>query len=239
MRLIKLIANLGYGSQKDVRAMIRDGRVTAADGVPLEVSSQVGHDDVRIDGAPLDPPAGLVAMLNKPAGYTVSTSDAGRVVYELLPPRWLARKPLVSPVGRLDRDTTGLLLLTDDGQLLHRITSPRSRIPKVYEVTLARPLTGEEAGVFASGTLLLRSEDTPLLPAALEVLGPQRARLTISEGRYHQVKRMFAAVGNHVESLHRAAIGGLALDGLAEGQWRLISAEERAAIFAAAAPAAR
>ncbi|MEW5726461.1 MAG: pseudouridine synthase [Pseudomonadota bacterium] len=232
MRLVRLVANLGYGSQKEVRALIRAGRLTDHAGQPLGEDARVGHADVLVDGEPLDPPAPLVAMLNKPAGYTCSSADPGRIVYELLPGRWLRRKPVVAPVGRLDRDTTGLLLLTDDGKLLHRITSPRSHLPKVYEVTLARPLDGTEAAVFAAGTLVLRSETTPLAPARLEVLEPTRARLTITEGRYHQVKRMFAAVGNHVESLHRAAVGGLELGDLAEGRWRLLGADEAARIFA-------
>lgn len=213
-RLDKLLANLGYGSRQDVRAMIKDGRVTEENG------------EVRVDGEPLDPPQGLVLMLNKPEGYTCSTSDPGRIVYELLPPRFMRRNPVVAPVGRLDRDSTGLLLLTDDGALSHRLTSPKRHVPKTYEVTLARPLTGEEGAVFASGTLMLRSETTPLAPAELVVTGPASARVTITEGRYHQVKRMFAAVGNHVEGLHRAAIGGLELGDLPEGEWRPLRPEE-------------
>src|SRR5690606_2349701 len=105
--------------------------------------------------------------------------------------------------------TSGLLLMTDDGGLLHRIISPRSKLPKVYEARLARPLRGDEAALFASGTLMLESEKTPLLPAGLDVLSPAVARLTLHEGRYHQARRMFAAVGNHVEALHRSRIGGL------------------------------
>ncbi|MCR6630799.1 MAG: pseudouridine synthase [Magnetospirillum sp.] len=230
MRLIRLVANLGYGSQKDVRAMIRDGRVTLADGTPLKGEAQVAPEDVRIDGEPLDPGPGLVLMLNKPVGYTCSTSDPGRIVYELLPPRFLRRNPVVAPVGRLDRDTTGLLLMTDDGALLHRLTSPRHHVPKVYEVTLARPLDGSETELFASGALMLRSESTPLAPAVLEATGSHTARLTITEGRYHQVKRMFAATGNHVENLHRAGLGGLELGGLPEGTWRLLTPDEVAGL---------
>jgi 16S rRNA pseudouridine516 synthase len=232
MRLIRLVANLGYGSQKDVRAMLRDGRLTDAEGNPLAADAQVEHDAVRLDGQPLDPPAGLVVMLHKPAGYTCSSSDPGRIVYELLPERFLRRRPVVAPVGRLDRDTSGLLLLTDDGPLLHRITSPKSHVPKVYDVTLARPLTGEEAAVFASGKLVLRSETTPLAPATLVATGPDQARITVTEGRYHQVKRMFAAVGNHVEALHRAAVGGLDLGELPSGQWRRLDSDEVACVFA-------
>lgn len=226
MRLVRLIANLGYGSQRDIRFLLRDGRVRHADGRELVESDKVAHDDIRVDGEPLDPPAGLVIMLHKPAGYTCSSSDPGRIVYELLPPRFMHRNPVLAPVGRLDRDTTGLLLLTDDGKLLHRLTAPRHHVPKTYDVTLDRPLEGTEAEIFASGTLMLRSEKTPLAPAQLQVLGPNQARLTLHEGRYHQVKRMFAAVGNHVVSLHRAGLGPLTLGDLPEGQWRVMAAEE-------------
>lgn len=230
MRLVRLIANLGYGSQKDVRSMLRDGRVTRADGTELAESDKVDAADIRIDGEELDPPAGLVVMLNKPAGYTCSTSDPGRIVYELLPPRFMRRNPILAPVGRLDRDTTGLLLLTDDGKLLHRLTSPRHHVPKIYDVTLARPLDGTEAGIFAAGTLMLNAEKTPLAPAELLVLGPNQVRLTLHEGRYHQVKRMFAAIGNHVESLHRSGLGALTLGDLPEGRWRVLDAAEIACL---------
>lgn len=233
MRLVRMLANLGYGSQKEVKALLRAGRITLADGLVLDQNAQAGHADIRIDGEPLDPPQGMVIMLNKPEGYTCSTSDPGRIVYGLLPERFLHRSPVLAPVGRLDRDTTGLLLLTDDGQLLHRITAPRSHVPKVYEVRLARPLQGDEAAVFASGTLTLRSEATPLSPALLEPLDECRARLTVVEGRYHQVRRMFAAMGNHVEALHRSRVGGLDLGGLEPGAWRILDASEVAKVFSA------
>lgn len=236
MKLVRRLANLGYGSRRQVEALLRDGRVTDASGTPLGAEAQPEHEAIRVDGQPLDPPPGAVLMLHKPAGYTCSTSDPGRVVYELLPPRFQLRNPVIAPVGRLDRDTTGLLLLTDDGALLHRIISPKSRIPKIYEATLARDLTGEEAAAFASGTLMLRSEATPLEPAVLEPLGPRRARLAVTEGRYHQVRRMFAAVGNHVEGLHRSALGGLSLGDLAEGKWRLLDPAEVASVFNSALP---
>lgn len=230
MRLVRLIANLGYGSQKDVRALLRAGRVTLDDDTPLTDAEAPPHDRIRVDGEPLDPPQGLVAMLHKPAGYTCSTSDQGRIVYTLLPERFLRRRPVVAPVGRLDRDTTGLLLLTDDGALSHRLTSPRRHIPKVYDVTLARPLAGDEVDIFAGGTLVLRSDNTPLAPAELIVTGPCSARLTITEGRYHQIKRMFAATGNHVETLHRAQIGPLGLGDLPEGKWRILNPAEIAGL---------
>jgi 16S rRNA pseudouridine516 synthase len=174
----------------------------------------------------------MLLMLHKPVGYTCSTKDVGRLVYELLPPRFRLRSPVLSSVGRLDRDTSGLLLMTDDGALLHRITSPKSQLPKVYEATLASDLRGDEAAVVASGTIMLDGETEPLAPATLEVLAPRRARVTTVEGRYHQVRRMFVALGNHVEALQRVRIGGMALDGLAPGEWRLLDEPDRARLFA-------
>jgi 16S rRNA pseudouridine516 synthase len=231
MKLVKLIANLGYGSRKDVGAMFREGRITDAAGEVLYADDRVAHADIRIDGEALDPPAGLALMLHKPVGYTCSTKDPGRIVYDLLPPRFRLRSPLLSMVGRLDRDTSGLLLLTDDGALLHRIVSPKSQLPKVYEATLAHDLRGDEAALFASGTLQLESENTPLAPARLEVITPRLARLTLTEGRYHQVRRMFAAAGNHVLALHRSRIGGLELDELAPGGWRMLDADDLQRLF--------
>lgn len=232
MKLVKHIANLGYGSRKDVQWMFREGRITNAAGEVLYADDPLDHDDVRVDGEPLDPSPGLLLMLHKPVDFTCSTKDRGRVVYDLLPPRYRLRSPALSTVGRLDRDTSGLLLLTDDGQLLHRIIAPKSKLPKVYLATLAEDLRGDEAAVFASGTLMLEGEQTPLLPAELEVLGPRSARLTLHEGRYHQVRRMFAAVGNHVCALHRERVGGLALDDLPPGEWRMLGEDDRAQLFA-------
>jgi 16S rRNA pseudouridine516 synthase len=146
----------------------------------------------------------------------------GRLVYDLLPERWRRRDPKISTVGRLDKDTSGLLLLTDDGALLHRLTSPKHKVPKIYEATLDRPLRGDEAEIFASGTLILNGEKTPCLPAKLEVIDPTHARLEIIEGRYHQVRRMFAAVGNHVTALHRSTFGDLTLEDLEAGEYRLL-----------------
>lgn len=232
MKLVKHLANLGYGSRKEVQWLFREGRITNAAGEVLYADDPLDHDDVRVDGQPLDPAPGLLLMLHKPTGYTCSTKDAGRLVYDLLPPRFRLRQPVLSTVGRLDRDTSGLLLFTDDGQLLHRIISPKAKLPKVYVATLAEDLRGGEAALFASGTLLLEGEKAPLLPAELEVLGARSARLTLHEGRYHQVRRMFAAAGNHVVTLHRERIGGLGLDGLPPGEWRPLDDDDRARLFA-------
>ena len=232
VKLLRYLANLGYGSRREVLGLLGEERVTDAAGELLYGDDVRPHEDIRIDGEALDPAPGLLLMLNKPAGVTCSTKDQAKLVYDLLPKRFRLRSPVVSPVGRLDRDTSGLLLFTDDGQLLHKIISPKSKLPKVYIAELANDLRGDEVATFASGTLMLESGTTPLLPAELDVLGPRRARLTLHEGRYHQVRRMFAAVGNHVESLHRERVGGLTLGDLPEGEWRLLGDVDRVKLFA-------
>lgn len=234
MRLVKLLANLGYGTRKEVQIAIRNGWVTDRAGQRLKADSKTAHEDILFDDEPLDPPQGMILLLNKPVGYTCSTKDQGRLVYDLLPDRFRYRKPVLSTVGRLDRETSGALLFTDDGTLLHRIISPKAEVPKVYEAELDRPLQGTEAELFASGTMMLESEDKPLKPAELEVLTPQKVRLTLHEGRYHQVRRMFAATGNHVNTLARIRIGNLPLDGVEEGKWRLLDATDVEKVFGAA-----
>jgi 16S rRNA pseudouridine516 synthase len=175
----------------------------------------------------------MVVMLHKPLNVTCSHKESGKLIYDLLPSRWKRRDPAISSIGRLDKETSGLLLLTDDGALLHKIISPKQHVAKRYLATLAQPLNGSETALFASGTLMLEGETTPLSPAELEVLAPTSARLTLNEGRYHQVRRMFAAVGNHVEALHRESIGGLVLpNDLAAGEYRVLDSEMIAKIFA-------
>ena len=243
MRLDRLLANLGYGSRREVGHLARVGRIKI-DGEPIvrEIEERVPLTAefaarVTINGEPLDPLPGLVILLNKPVGVTCSHKEAGPLVFSLLPDRWRLRDPAISAVGRLDKDTSGLLLLTDDGDILHKIISPKRHIPKRYIATLDRPLKGDEAAIFASGTLMLNGEDKPLLPADLEVLGEKQAALTIYEGRYHQVRRMFAATGNHVTALHRASIGSLTLpDELAEGEFRILDEAVIAELLASGKP---
>ena len=237
VRLDRLLANLGYGSRRDINNMVRDGRVML-DGAVLEDSERrlAATPDLsprlRVDGAALDPLPGLVLMLNKPLGVTCSHNEAGGLVYGLLPERWQRRNPALSSVGRLDKDTTGLLLLTDDGALLHRIISPRSTVTKRYLVTLDRPLRDDAAALFASGTLMLAAEARPLAPALLQKLGDHTAHVTLTEGRYHQLRRMFAATGNHVTALQRDRIGALDLPkGLGLGQYSVLGAEDIGKIF--------
>ena len=238
MRLDRLLANMGYGSRKEMQMLARAG-VVRLDGEALTDADRriaVTEDlpqRMTVQGKALDPVPGMAVMLHKPTGVTCSHKETGALVYDLLPSRWRARDPALSTVGRLDKDTSGLLLMTDDGALLHKIISPRSHIAKRYRATLARPMAGDEGALFASGQMVLEADDKPLLPAVLEALSPTEALLTITEGRYHQVRRMFAAVGNHVNALHRDRMGSLDLPAdLEPGSLRLMTAADLEALFA-------
>jgi 16S rRNA pseudouridine516 synthase len=232
MKLVKLLANLGYGSRKEVDKLLRSGAVTNAAGVAYKHKDDADPDDVRVAGEGLDPGFPLVIVMHKPEGFTCSTEDPGETIYDLLPPRFSKRNPGLNPVGRLDKDTTGMLLMTDDGKLLHQVIHPKSACLKVYHVMLDRPLNGNESEIFSSGEMMLESENKPLLPAVFEAIGEKEALVTLHEGRYHQVRRMFAAVGNHVLSLKRISIGNFKLpEELEEGEWREVSQEEIAMLF--------
>jgi 16S rRNA pseudouridine516 synthase len=237
MRLDRLLANLGYGSRREVQRLVWMGLVSL-DGIDLTDSEQriaVTPDlssRMTVDDEPLDPPPGFALMLHKPTGVTCSHKEQGPLVYKLLPERWRRREPTISSVGRLDKETSGLLLMTDDGKLLHRIISPRSEVSKRYDVTLDRPLRGDEEKIFASGELMLESETKPLLPVPMEIVSPKRVYVTLTEGRYHQVRRMFAAVGNHVTALHRDRIGGLELPAdLPAGEYRILGEADLALVL--------
>lgn len=238
LRLDRLLANLGYGSRREVQALVRAGAVMLDNAPVGDADEKIALSPdlpgrLLIDGAPLDPLPGLALMLHKPLGMTCSHKEAGPLVYDVLPERWRRRDPAISTVGRLDKETSGLLLLTDDGALLHRIISPKRHVAKSYVAGLARPLQGNEGALFASGTMMLEGESKPLAPAVLEPLSATSARITVTEGRYHQVRRMFAAAGNHVDTLHRDRVGGLALPAdLAPGHYRVMTAADIAAVFA-------
>ena len=213
-RLEKLLANLGYGSRKDVAYWVRRGWITVNGEAAKSASQKVLASEVLLEGKALDHPDGLTVVYHKPLGAVCSRKEDGRLIYADFPERWLDRKPNLSSVGRLDKDTSGLLILTDDGKLNHQLTSPKQHISKTYAVTLAEPLTGSEEQEFASGELMLESDDKPCLPAELTITGEYTAQLVLHEGRYHQVRRMFAAIGNHVSQLQRTHIGHLSLSDL-------------------------
>lgn len=220
-RLDQLLANLGYCSRREARAWLAGGRVTVDGKIARDPATRVNPAMVLIDGEPVDHPDGLLLLLNKPTGLVCSHDEReGPSVYDLLPPRWRLRNPPVTSIGRLDKETSGVLLLTDQSQLVHRLTSPKHKVPKVYVATVDRDLTADLIPRFASGTLQLEGEKSPCAPAGLEILDARMAELTLIEGRYHQVRRMFAACGVTVIRLHRRQFGTLTADDLEPGQWR-------------------
>jgi len=220
-RLDQLLANLGYCSRREARGWIDAGRVTINGIIADDPGQKTLPPAVLVDGEPLDHPDGLLLLLHKPAGLVCSHDEReGPNVYSLLPPRWRERNPQITSIGRLDKETTGLLLLTDQSALVHRLTSPKHKVPKIYRATVDRDLTPDLIPLFAAGTLQLEGEKEPCRPADLKIIGPREAELTLTEGKYHQVRRMFAATGRTVLTLHRTRFGDLSLDDLPVGQWR-------------------
>lgn len=222
-RIDQILANCGYCSRREARHWIRKGRVTIAGEAATRADQKVLPEAVLVDGKPVESPAGILALLHKPAGYVCShDTREGPTVYELLPPQWLRRNPPATTIGRLDKDTTGALLVTDVGELVHQWTSPKHKVIKVYEVTVNADIPPSLVELFAAGTLLLEGEEKPCAPARLEIVSPRAARLELTEGRYHQVKRMFASQGCEVIRLHRSRFGNYELGDVQPGQWRLL-----------------
>ena len=224
-RLDKFLSAGGAGTRSRVKELLKAGRVSV-DGLPerdpgRKIDPQ--KNTVCLDGEILGGRRRVVLMLHKPAGYVTATEDAReRTVMELLPPEY--RHLDVKPVGRLDKETEGLLLFTNDGQLLHRLISPRQEVPKVYYARHEGWASREDVEAFAQG-LQLR-DGTRCLPALLEPLGPGESRITVREGKYHQVRRMMASRGMTVLYLQRRKEGGLELAELPLGKTRELSEAE-------------
>jgi 16S rRNA pseudouridine516 synthase len=220
-RLDQVLASLGYGSRREAHALVDAGRVHIGTRVADDAAEKVDPAEVCVDGERLDHPEGLLLLLHKPRGLVCSHDEReGPNVYSLLPARWRRRNPAVTSIGRLDKETSGLLLLTDQSALVHRLTSPKHKVPKVYRAVVDRDLSPDLVARFASGTLQLDGEPKPCAPAELRLLGPREAELTLTEGRYHQVRRMFSSCGATVLALHRERFGQLDLAGVAPGTWR-------------------
>jgi 16S rRNA pseudouridine516 synthase len=225
-RLDQILSNYGYCSRSEAKLWIKRGRV-AVKGATAETSNQKADPSlVEVDGQPIEAPEGLLALFYKPAGYVCShDAKEGPNIYGLLPPQWSRRNPPVTSVGRLDKDTTGVLLVTDDGALVQRWTSPRHKVPKIYELTVNQDLNPSLVHLFGTGSLQLEGEAKPCAPAKLEILSRREARLELTEGKYHQVKRMFASQGYEVLRLHRSRFGDFDLEGLNPGEWRVVPIE--------------
>jgi 16S rRNA pseudouridine516 synthase len=235
-RLFDLMRSQEYGGRRECLGLIDSGKVqwgrrenpageivwTAAED-PLEVLETAGLW-LRVDGLELPWLDKVYIAFHKPSNVECSHEPVSHIsVFDFFPGPYIVRG--LQPVGRLDADTTGLLLLTDDGVFNHDIVSPRRKQPKTYRVGVKHPLTPDQISALENG-VILRDDPAPTLPAVVRRLGELEADITITEGRYHQIKRMVAAAGNRVESIHRIAIGPLELGELPEGEWRYLSADE-------------
>ena len=228
-RLDKFLCDSGVGTRSQVKVILKSGRVTV-DGRPEKDNSRKIDPETQViclDGEVLGGKRRIVLMLNKPAGFVTATEDpVERTVMELLPPSY--RSMDVKPVGRLDKATEGLLLFTNDGDLLHRLISPKKEVPKIYYARHEATAGEEDVAAFAAG-LTLR-DGTECLPAKLEPLGPGESLVTVCEGKYHQVRRMMASRGMTVLYLERRAEGGLELGNLPRGQVRELAEAEISAL---------
>jgi len=225
-RLDKILSNLGYCSRSEAPLFLRKHEVmdSVTGSLLKDPSYKVLSSNVTIDNEKLDHPSGILILLNKPAGFVCSHDQSeGKLIYDLLPKQWMRRNPAPSSAGRLDKDTTGIILITDDTKLIHSLSSPKSNIEKVYIVTADKPISQEAIKILTSGTLLLQGEKAPCRPASLEIIDDYNCSFTLTEGKYHQVKRMFAACGLTVLKLHRQKFAQYCVDGIDEGCYRDLS----------------
>lgn len=231
MRLDKVLSHMGLGSRSQVRDLIRAGRVMVDGQVCRDASVDIENQQVTLDGQAVGKPRPFHLMMHKPSGVVTAADDPrSHTVMDLLPAKYLQSGCM--PVGRLDKDTTGLLVLTTDGELAHRLISPKRHVQKVYEAQVQETLKEADIEAFKAG---IPFKDFTALPAELEILAEKMARVTVFEGKYHQVKRMFIACGNEVIRLHRATFGPLALDSaLAPGTFRELTDEEVDSLYLAA-----
>jgi len=230
-RLDKFLCDCGVGTRSQVKLILKAGRVTVDGIVERDNSKKIDpqRQTVCLDGEVLGGKRRLVVMLNKPAGFVTATEDpTDRTVMELLPLEF--KNQDLKPVGRLDKQTEGLLLFTNDGDLLHKLISPKNQVPKVYYAKHQGQATQADVEAFAQN-LELR-DGTVCLPAKLEPIGPGESLITVCEGKYHQVRRMMASRGMTVDYLERRTEGGLPLGNLPRGQVRELTAEEQAALEA-------
>lgn len=235
LSLERILQSQGFGSRKACRQMIRDGRVHVGEKREQNPYLELPAEglDFQVDGQTWRYRGKAYVMLHKPAGYECSRSPRHHPsVLSLLPQPLIQRG--IQPVGRLDEDTTGLLLLSDDGDFIHRLISPRHKVPKVYSVSTKHPVTDELVDALRHGVVLHDAPD-PVAALACARVSDYSLELTLAEGRYHQVKRMVAAAGNRVAALARVAIGGLALPtDLPPGTWRWLEPQDLARLLAAA-----
>ncbi len=226
IRLDRLLSNLGYGSRNQIGKAVRlgafelDGEIVSNASAKIDTTKNL-HERAKFDDEPLDPLSPIYLILHKPVGYVCGHSDKdGPTIFKFLPPRFRNRNPKLSIAGRLDKDSTGLVFMTDDGDFLHKITHPKTHLPKTYEVEVRDNFNGEEEKLFGSGEFMIDGEDKSLKPVQFKKTGDKSCEMVLTEGRYHQIKKMFEKLNNEVTKLYRIQIGEFQVNDLKEGEWR-------------------
>lgn len=230
MTLAELLFGQGFGTRRECAALIASGEVLVQGRTAVDAGQKIEPDGIElvVRGLPWHCRERAVLVMNKPSGYECSLKPRHHPsVYALLPAP--LRRRGVQAVGRLDADTTGVLLFTDDGALIHRLTSPKHRVAKVYEATCKHAVDDDQIAQLRTG-VLLHDDVRPVRAEACEATGQRTLRMTLTEGKYHQVKRMVAAAGNRIEQLHRSALGPVRIDSIALGGWRWLARTEEEAL---------
>ena len=230
IKIGKFLSSKGYGSRKEIKHAIKN-RLISEDGILVE-----GFDDlvmpskVFFKGKKVDFYNKINIMINKPKGY-VCTRVGENSIFNLLPEIWLNRRPKVNTVGRLDKDTSGMILITDDGLFLHKIISPKHKVSKVYKVKLEKKIGTIEKKIFESGKLIIKNESKPCKPVLFNQIDSFNVILTMYEGKYHQIKKMFSACGNQVVELSRIQLGSLTIENLKLGEWKELTKKDVGLLF--------
>ena len=226
----KFLSTKGYGSRKHIKQMIKNELILEGDTIVKDFNSMVNPQDVNIEGEGVEFYDKINIVINKPKGYVCSRVGEDSI-FKLLPKIWLNRKPKVNTVGRLDKDTSGILVITDDGHFLHKIISPKHKISKVYKVMLEKKTDIKDKQILESGGLIIDGEHKPCKPVLFNQIDPFNVILTMYEGKYHQIKKMFTACNNKVIELSRIQLGCLPLKSLKVGKWKELTEDDIKLIF--------
>jgi len=226
----KFLSSKGYGSRKEIKQAIKNKLIKEDDALVKDFNCLVNPKKVFVRGQEVMFYDKINIVINKPKGYVCARAGDDSI-FKLLPDIWLNRKPKVNTVGRLDKDTSGMLIITDDGLFLHKIISPKHKISKVYKVKLEKKIGAKEKQIFESGGLIIEDEDKPCKPVLFNQIDSFNVILTMYEGKYHQIKKMFTVFGNKVIELSRIQLGSLQIRNLKIGKWRELNEEDMKLIF--------
>ena len=230
IKIGKFLSSKGYGSRKEIKEAIKNKMISEDNVIIENFNSLVNPRKVLVKGEKVEFYDKINIVINKPKGY-VCTRSGINSIFQLLPKIWLNRKPKVNTAGRLDKDTSGMLIITDDGNFLHKIISPKYKLSKVYKVKVEKKISINVKQIFESGGLIIKNEKKPCKPVLFNQIDSFNVILTMHEGKYHQIKKMFSMCDNKVVELSRIQLGSLSIENLKLGTWRELTEKERKLLF--------